>query len=101
MILGRAIDRREIATELELIAEDARIFRNVRVEIARALGETTAACNSKRVGVFKIELPIIAVALVFDEIDIHVDAVGSEHGRAALQLLAGSISRGNRAFLIF
>src|SRR5260370_36997287 len=101
MIFGRAIDRSEIAAELELIADHAGTFRNVWVEIARALRKATAACNSKHVGIFKVEVPVITVPLVFDEIDVHVDAVGSRQGRASLQLFAAAVSSRNRFFLLF
>ena len=84
MIVGLSIDGRQVTAKLKLIAEDSRILRNVGVKIAGTLGEPATAGSPEGIDVSEIELAVVAVALIFDQIHVHVDAICSHHGRAAL-----------------
>src|SRR6266853_4298441 len=101
MIFGHSIDRSQIAAKLELVAENTWIFRNVWVKIARTLSKSAAPHAPNRAKVFEIEFPIISVALIFDEIYVYVDPVGTHHAGAALQEFTGPVSCRNSAFLVF
>src|SRR6266568_6251060 len=63
MVPWHAVDGRQIASELKLIGEDARIFGNMRMEVARFLLKSSALTSSKRIGVLKLEMAIVAVPL--------------------------------------
>jgi hypothetical protein len=49
----------------------------------------------------KIEMAIVALTLVFDQVDIDIDAVGPHDRRVSLKLLPGAIAGWDCAFLIF
>ena len=52
MILWCAIDRRQVAAKLELIAEYSGVFGNVRVEVARPLGKAAGSRPVECVGLW-------------------------------------------------
>src|SRR5258708_24452618 len=101
MIFGNSIDRSQIAVELKLVAENAWVLGSVRVKIARALRKSAAPQPSERAKVFEIEFPVISVALIFDEIYVYVDPVGTHHAGAALQEFTGPVPCRNGTFLVF
>src|SRR4029077_1020982 len=101
MVLRDAVDGSKIAAKLKLIAEHARVLRNVRMKITGPLPKTPVSRRTERIKVFEIEMPIVAIALVFDEVDIDIDPIGLHHCCTALKLFAGSVSSGDRAFLVF
>src|ERR1700722_1568823 len=100
MVPGNAIDRRQIAAKLELIAEYSGVFGNVRVEVARPLGKAAGSRPVECVDVREVEMTVIPIALIFDQVYIHIDPVGAHNGRASLQRLAATVPCWDGAFLI-
>ena len=100
MVPGNAVDRRQIAAKLELIAEHSRVFGNVRVKIARPLGKAAGRRPIKGIDVREVETTVIPVPLIFDQIYIHIDPVGAHNGRASLQRLAATVPRWDGTFLV-
>src|SRR6185503_8964934 len=100
VVLGHAVDRREIAAKLKLVAEYAWIFRDVGMEVSRTFFESTTLSMSKCVHIAEIEVPIIAVTLVLYQVNVDIQVVRSHHRDAALQASPTSIPGLDSSFLI-
>src|SRR5579863_1094343 len=101
MILWDAVDGRQVTTELEHVAKYAWIFWHVRVKIARPFPKTSFPRISRSIDIGKVEMAIVAITLVFDEVDIDINAVGPHDGRASLKLFPCAVAGWDCAFLIF
>ena len=71
------------------------------MEISRSFFESSVAGISKRVFVFEIEVPVVAVAVVFDQVHVNIEIIGAQHRCKALQFFAGAVPGWNGAFLVF
>ena len=64
VILRYAVNRSKIAPKLKLVGEYSRIPRHMRMKIVRALGEAPSSRMTECVGILKVKVPVIAVALI-------------------------------------
>src|SRR5215469_8387793 len=99
MVWRCAVNRCEIATETERVAEYSGIFGNMRMEITWAFRETAGIRLPSSTNIFEIEMPIVSIPIVFNNVGIDVDPVRSHYGDAAFKTLAAAVSGRNGVFL--